>query len=61
MQIHTIDELPADKAAKAEKLVNAFMAKASGKRNEQRLYDDLTNLGLSSEGADEYINMLVEA
>jgi hypothetical protein len=61
-QIHTIDDLPRDKAVKADAAVAKFTAKKRKTRDDELdLYDTLTNLGVSSEGADEYINMLLES
>lgn len=59
MTVNTIDELDNEKYDEAEKAIIAFQGGSKNREQEHILYDILTNLGISSEGADELINLLL--
>lgn len=61
MTVNTIDELPDAEYKKVEAAINKFQGKKRRTREDEHiLYDAMTNAGLSPEGADEYINLLLE-
>jgi len=56
----TIDDLEDAEAQAANDATNKFLKSRKTRDDQHELYDTLTNIGLSSEYADEYINMLLE-
>jgi uncharacterized protein (UPF0210 family) len=60
MKANTLDDLSKEAYVKAAAGIKAFRAGGKTKSDEHELYAVLTNAGLSSESADEYINMETE-
>lgn len=60
MAVNTLDELDAASYVKCETAIKKFRKSKKSRNDEHVLYDAMTNAGITSEGADEYINMEVE-
>jgi hypothetical protein len=59
-QINSLDELPNAEYAKCQKAIRAFRKGTQSREQQHILYEVLTNAGLSSEYADEFINLEME-
>jgi hypothetical protein len=60
MAVNTLDELSKEGYDKAAKAIEHFRKTKKSRNDQHVLYDELTNVGLSPESADEYINLEIE-
>lgn len=60
MSVHTLDELDSKSYEVVEKAIKKFRRSRKTRTDEHVLYEAMTNAGISSEGADEYINLELE-
>lgn len=60
MAVNTLDELDPAAYAKVEKAIKKFRNTKKTRRDQDVLYDAMTNAGITSEGADEFINLEME-